>query len=430
MPAGVLIPLAIALLILLGLSGLISAAETANTAASRGRLHQLERDGDRAAKRVNAMLTDQENMIGAILLSNNVLNIGASALTTAVFAAAFPGVVGVLLSTVLMTVLVVVFAEILPKTLAISKADDVARALSIPTSWVVRLFGPLARGAQFIVRQTLRLFGIRLGMEVDVLAAHEEIRGAVEYHHSEGAVESGDRQMLGGVLDLADLTVEDVMVHRRNMEMLDADLPPRELVALALASAHTRLPIYRGSQDNIIGVLNAKDLARAIAAAPELDAIDIAGVAREPWFVPETTSLKDQLRAFLERRSHFALVVDEYGDMQGLLTLEDIIEEIVGDIEDEHDIAVQGVQRQADGSLLVDGAVTIRDLNRATDWNLPDDDWVTVAGLVLHNAQTIPDPGQVFSFYGHRFQVLRRQRNQITALKVSPPLEGPDAGRM
>lgn len=421
MNSGVLMLLGLALVLLLSLSGLISAAETAMTAASRGRLHQLERDGDRAAARVNRLLTDQENMIGAILLSNNVLNIGASALTTAVFSNAFPGWTGVLLSTGVMTVLIVVFGEILPKTLAIAKADDVARALSIPTTWVVTVFGPLARGAQFIVRKTLGIFGIRLGMEVDVLAAHEEIRGAVEYHHSEGAVESGDRQMLGGVLDLADLTVEDVMVHRKTMEMLDAGLPPRELVTQALASPHTRLPLYRDDQDNIVGVLNAKDLARAIAAAGDLDQLRIEDVAREPWFVPETTSLKDQLSAFLERRVHFALVVDEYGDMQGLVTLEDILEEIVGEIEDEHDVAVEGVRRQPDGSVVVDGSVTIRDLNRAMDWDLPDDEWVTVAGLVLHNAQTIPDPGQVFSFYGHRFQVLRRQRNQITLLRVGAP---------
>lgn len=422
MTAAMLTVLVPALIVLLSISGLISAAETSMTAASRGRLHQLEREGDRAARRVNRLLADQENMIGAILLSNNVLNIGASALTTAVFSVAFPGALGVLLATVVMTVLIVVFGEILPKTLAIAKADDVARALSIPTTWVVIVFGPLARAAQFIVRKTLALFGIRLGMEVDVLAAHEEIRGAVEYHHSEGAVESGDRRMLGGVLDLADLTVADVMIHRRSMEMLDASLPARALVAAALASAHTRLPLHGENSDDIVGVLHAKDLLRALAEADgHSDDVDVRAVAREPWFVPDTTNLKDQLGEFRRRRAHFALVVDEYGALQGLVTLEDILEEIVGDIEDEHDVAVQGVRRQPDGSVIVDGGVTIRDLNRALDWELPDDEWVTVAGLVLHNAQTIPDPGQVFSFYGHRFQVLRRQRNQITALRVGPP---------
>ena len=424
-----LLGLAPILIALLALSGLISAAETSMTAASRGRMHQLEKDGDRAARRVNRLMGDQENMIGAILLSNNVINIGASALTTAVLGALFPGAVGVLIATAVMTVLIVVFSEILPKTLAIARADDVARLLSIPTTWVVKLFGPLARGAQFIVRQTLRPFGVKMSMETDVLAAHEEIRGAVEYHHSEGAVESGDRWMLGGVLDLSDRDVSEIMVHRKNIGMLDAGRPAAEVVAAALDAPHTRLPLYKGDPENIVGVLHVRDLARAMAAAKgRIDTLDIEAIANEPWFIPETTNLKDQLNAFLKRRTHFALIVDEYGALQGLVTLEDILEEIVGEIEDEHDFTVEGVRRQADGSANVDGSVTIRDLNRFMDWDLPDDEWVTVAGLVIHEAQTIPDPGQTFIFHGHRFQVLRRQRNQIPALRVSPPLEVEEGG--
>lgn len=411
------------LLVLLSISGLISAAETSMTAASRGRMHQLERDGDRAAARVNKLLTDQESMIGAILLSNNVINILASALATTVLSRLFPGALGVALATGVMTVLIVIFSEILPKTLAIARADDVARWMSVPTIWIVKIFGPIAFGAQWVVRHTLRIFGVRMDMETDVLAAHEEIRGAVEYHHSEGTVESRDRQMLGGVLDLADLDVSEIMVHRKNMSLLDAALPVRELVREALDAPHTRIPLYKEDPENIVGVLHAKDLLRAVAANEgRLDDLDIQSVAREPWFIPDTTNLKDQLNAFLKARSHFALVVDEYGALQGLVTLEDILEEIVGEIEDEHDVAIQGVRRQPDGSVHVDGQVTIRDLNRAMDWNLPDDDAVTIAGLVIHEAQAIPDPGQTFIFHGHRFQVLRRQRNQITAVRVSAPL--------
>jgi Mg2+/Co2+ transporter CorB len=420
----ILAGLAPALVVLLSLSGLISAAETSMTAASRGRMHQLERDGDRAAARVNRMMGDQEKMIGAILLSNNVINIGASALTTVALSAAFPGPIGALIATVVMTVLIVVFSEILPKTLAIARADDVARALSIPTWWVVRIFGPLANAAQWVVRLTLRPFGIKLGMETDVLAAHEEIRGAVEYHHSEGTVEARDRHMLGGVLNLSEMDVTEVMVHRRSISMVDADLPPAELVAELLETGHTRVPLYRDDPENVVGVLHAKDVLAAIAAAGGgLGTLDIAAIIREPWFIPETTSLKDQLAAFLKRQVHFALVVDEYGSLQGLITLEDILEEIVGEIDDEHDDALEGVRRQADGSVVVDGWVTIRDLNRALDWALPDDDAVTVAGLVIHEAQTIPKVGQTWTFYGHRFQIVRRERNQITALRISPPQE-------
>jgi Mg2+/Co2+ transporter CorB len=418
----VLAGLAPALVVLLSLSGLISAAETSMTAASRARMHQLERDGDRPARRVNRMMADQEKMIGAILLSNNAINIGASALATMTLSAAFPGPVGALLATAVMTVLIVVFSEILPKTLAIARADDVARALSIPTWWVVRIFGPLANGAQWIVRRTLKPFGINLSMETDVLAAHEEIRGAVEYHHAEGLVEARDRHMLGGVLDLSEMDVTQVMVHRSAISMIDADQPAKALLDDLLETGHSRVPLYRDDPENIVGVLHAKDVLAALAASGgKLEALDIPALAREPWFIPETTTLKDQLAAFLKRQVHFALVVDEYGALRGLITLEDILEEIVGEIEDEHDSALEGVRRQADGSVVVDGWVAIRDLNRALDWSLPDDDAVTVAGLVIHEAQTIPKVGQTWTFHGHRFQIVRRERNRITALKISAP---------
>lgn len=253
--------LAPSLLLLLTLSGLLSASETSMTAASRGRLHQLEREGDRAARRINRLLTNQETMIGAILLGNNVINIGASALTTSVLSAAFPGPLGALIATVVMTVLIVIFSEILPKTLAIARADDVARTLSVPTYWTVRIFGPLADGAQWVVRLTLRPFGIKLDAGTDVLAAHEEIRGAVEYHHSEGLVETHDRYMLGGVLDLGEMDVSEVMVHRRSMETVDGGLTAREIVNGTLASQHSRVPIYLDDPENVVGILHVKDLA-------------------------------------------------------------------------------------------------------------------------------------------------------------------------
>jgi Mg2+/Co2+ transporter CorB len=411
------------ILALLVVSAVFSAAETALTRASRGRMHQMDRDGDPGARRVNKLLSDQETMIGAVLIGYNVINILSSALATSVITKAIPGALGVALATGVMTVLVVVFVEVLPKTLAIVRADDVARALSGPMLAVVWVLGPVIGAIQFIVRRTLRLFGVNMDLETDVLAAHEEIRGAVNYHHAEGAVESRDRRMLGGVLDLSDMDVSEVMVHRKSIHMIDVALPKRELISKALESEHSRLPLYRDEPENIVGVLHAKDLLRAMAAAAgDLDRIDIDKIVHEPWFIPETTVLKDQLNAFLKRRTHFALVVDEYGALQGLVTLEDILEEIVGEISHEHDEAVIGVRRQADGWVHVDGVVTVRDLNRAMDWDLPDDLAVTVAGLVIHEARTIPEPGQRFLFHHHRFQILRRQRNQITALRVSPPL--------
>jgi len=418
---------ALVIFVLLSISAVFSAAETALTGASRARMHQLEREGDPAARRVNRLIDDQETMIGSVLLGNNLINILATALVTEVINRSIPGAWGAALSTGLMTVLVLVYAEVLPKTLAIGRPDDTSRLLSAPTLLMVQVFGPVIGAIQGAIVGSLRWVGFEVSPEADASDAQEEIRGAVEYHHAEGLVEGSDRWMIGGVLDLAEMDVSEVMIHRRNILMLDADLPARDLIDQALNAPYTRLPIYQSEQDNVIGVMHARDLARAVAAVQgDINQLDLLSVAREPWFIPDTTNLKDQLQAFLKRKSHFALIVDEYGALQGLVTLEDILEEIVGEIEDEHDASVEGVRRQPDGSANVDGVVTIRDLNRAMDWDLPDDDAVTVAGLVIHEAQTIPEAGQTFIFHRHRFQVLRRQRNQITALRVSPPLEAPD----
>ncbi len=416
-----LIGLVPVLLIILAISALFSAGETSLTAASRGRMHQLERDGDRAARRVNRLLSNQEKMIGAILLLQNVLNIGASAVATVSIEKALPGAWGAAISTVIMTVLVLVFAEVLPKTLAIMRPDDVARFMSRPVSWTVFLFGPVIDTVQIFVRGVLRIFGVRLSMEVDVLAAHEEIRGAVEYHHDEGAVEIRDRNMFRGVLDLQDLDVSQIMVHRKSIDMIDANLPTSEIINEALSYSHTRVPLYKDNSENIIGVLHARDLMAAVThAGGDMAKVDVTSIMRQPWFIPDTTNLKSQLNAFLKQKSHFALVVDEYGALQGLVTLEDILEEIVGEIDDEHDAVMTSIRRQTDGSIHVDGDMSIRDLNRAMDWDLPDDNAVTVAGLVIYEARTIPEPGQTFIFYDRKFQIMRRQRNQITAIKITP----------
>ncbi len=414
-----------AVVVLLALSGFFSGSETALTAASRARMHQLEKEGDDRATTVNSLIANRESLIGAILLGNNVVNILASALTTSLFIALFgQGGQALVGATILMTALVLIFAEVLPKTYAIGRADDMAMRVARPIGWLVAAVGWLVALIQLVVNGTLRLVGV--DPHQDAPSAETEIRGAIELHHSEGGVAATERHRLVGALDLKDLTLEEVMIHRKNISMLDADLPPRDLVMKALSSPHTRIPLYKGDQEEIVGVLHAKDLLRAVAPLRgDLDTLDVAEIMREPWFVPETTPVQDQLDAFLKQRSHFALIVDEYGVLQGLVTLEDILEEIVGDIRDEHDVIVQGVRPQADGSANVDGWVTIRDLNRARGWDLPDEEAVTVAGLVIHEAQTIPEPGQCFKFHGYRFDVLRRNRNQITAVRVRREEPGP-----
>jgi Mg2+/Co2+ transporter CorB len=405
------------ILFLLALSGLFSGSETALTAASPARMHRLEAEGVKRAMIVNALLSDRERLIGALLLGNNFANIMASTLATGVLIQ-LVGEAGVAIATVVMTVMVLIFAEVLPKTYAIAAPERMSMGVAPVIRVLVAVLAPLLGGVQVFVRTTLAVLGLRKVGE-ELVSAHEEIRGQIDLHHEAGEVIKHERDMLGGILDLAELEVGELMVHRRNIDAIDADLPATEIVAAALASTHTRIPLYRGESDNIIGIVHAKDLLRALAGAGgHAEALDIKAIIKKPWFVPDTTPVREQLNAFLRRRNHFALVVDEYGTLMGLITLEDILEEIVGDITDEYDIGVMGIRPQPDGSVNVDGAVSIRDLNRAMDWNLPDEAATTIAGLVIHEAQMIPEPGQTFAFYGFRFEVLRKQRNQITALKI------------
>ena len=409
-----------AVFVLLFLSGFFSGSETALTAASRARVHQLEKTGDWRARVASRLIASRERLIGALLLGNNLVNILASALATSVFLTLF-GEAGVAIATLVMTALVLVFAEVLPKTWAISNPERFALTVSPIVRVVVAVFGPVVAGVEWIVRHILRLLGVQVGADAFLLSAHDELRGAVDLQHIEGGLEKGERDRLGGLLDLADLEVSDVMVHRTNMLALNADEDPVKLVDAALAAPYTRLPLWRGESDNFVGVLHAKDLLRALHRADgDTTKIDILDIAAPAWFVPDTTSLQDQLNAFLRHKSHFSLVVDEYGEVMGLVTLEDILEEIVGEIADEHDLDLEGLRPQADGSVIIDGSVPIRDLNRAADWSLPDDEATTIAGLVIHEARMIPEERQIFTFHGFRFTVLRREKNRITRLRIMP----------
>jgi Mg2+/Co2+ transporter CorB len=410
---------------LLVCSAFFAAAETALTAASRPKMHGLEGEGNRRAGIVNRLRLHMEQVIATLLLGNNLVNIMAASLATGVLIEIF-GARGVAYATAVMTVLIVVFGEVMPKTYAINNADRLALGVAPIMNGLIRFAGPVIKVIQWFVRGMLKLMGATVTAELGAEAAETELRGAIDLHAEVVGEEKESGAMLHSILDLGDVIIGDIMVHRSNLSTIDADQPPGKIVEAVMASPHTRLPLWRGEPDNIIGVLHAKALLRAVHAGGRLEDVDIVGLALPPWFVPESTTLLDQLHAFRARREHFAIVVDEYGALMGIVTLEDIIEEIVGDIEDEHDIGVTGVKREPDGSYIVDGTVTIRDLNREFDWRLPDDDVATVAGLVLHEARRIPDPGQVFSFHGFRFEVLERQRNQIRLLKITPPVNSSD----
>lgn len=400
------------------ISAFFSGAETALTAASRARMLAMENNGDARAAMVNRLLKLRDRLIGTLLIGNNIVNTAAASLTTAVLLSVF-GDVGIAYATVIVSVMVIIFSEVLPKTVAINSPDNVALRVSRPVALIMWLFTPLTVTLDRIIRFLLRITGLATTPGQNVLSASEELRGTVDLLHREGSVEKTDRDMLGGLLNLKELQVLDVMVHRTKMMTIDAALSNEEIVRQVLASPYTRIPLWRDTPENIVGILHSKDLLRALQNTG-VDKLKVMDIASTPWFIPDTTQIDEQLKAFRRRKAHVALVVDEYGEVQGLVTLEDIIEEIVGDISDEHDIALTGVRPQPDGSVNVDGSVHIRDLNRAMDWNLPDEEATTIAGLVIHEARTIPEAGQAFTFHGFRFHVMRKQRNRIMALRITP----------
>lgn len=409
-----------AIALLLTMSGFFSGSETALTAASRARMHQEARAGNKRAMVVEALINSKERLIGAILLGNNLVNILASSLATSVLITVF-GDTGVVYATLGMTMAVVVFAEVLPKTWAINQPDRFALGVAPIIRPVVTVFSPITIAVQAIVRLLLRLVGVKTDDSRSGYTGLEEIRGTVDLLHREGEVVKHDRDMLGGILDLKDLEVSDIMVHRTRMLGLDVDLPMADLVEQVLESPYTRMPLYKDDTDNIIGLIHAKDVLRAlIKAKGKIEKVDIKKIAAKPWFVPDTTPLQSQLSAFLKGKSHFALVIDEYGEVQGLITLEDILEEIVGDISDEHDEVMQGISKNPDGSFTIEGGLPIRDINRALDWNLPDDEATTIAGLVIHEAKLIPTDGQQFTFHNTRFKVTLTEGNRLTELRVTP----------
>jgi Mg2+/Co2+ transporter CorB len=416
-----LILLGLALLFLLILGGVFSAAETALTSASRAQMHQKAKRGDRRAGIVNALRQDGETLIGSLLLGNNLANTLGTALTTAVLTAVFSDA-GVVYATVIMTVLILVFAEVLPKTYALSNAERMALMLAP----IVRAWLWLSWPLSWLLRKTsdgaLWLFGLRGDTPLGLYVSDEELRGAIELHgknpHREDV--QHERAMLRSILDLDAVTVDKIMIHRKNMVAFDVNRPRRELIDEIIATPFTRIPLWEDEPGNIIGVLHVKALLRALRRTEQPESIDIRALAAEPWFIPDTANLLDQLQAFRERREHFAIVVDEYGTVMGVVTLEDILEEIVGEISDELDVPRTGIRREPDGSFIVQGAFAVRDFNRDFDPNLPEEPAATIAGLVMHEARVLPEVGQVFTFHGFRFEILRRQRHQITLIKMTP----------
>ncbi len=406
--------------VLLLMSGFFSGSETALTAASRVRLHNQEKEGDERAALVNKIRAAKDKMIGALLLGNNMVNILASALATSVLIKVF-GEAGVVYATLIMTMLVLIFAEVLPKTYAFHHAESMSKKIAPVIRLVILIFAPVTEAVTWIVRRVLKLFGVDIS-KVAAGSHLELLRGAIEMHEGPEEETQEQRNMLRSILDLAEVDVEEIMIHRGKVTMIDAGQDVNQIVDEVLESPYTRIPLWKGEQDNIVGILHAKEVLRALReCGGDTAKLDIEKIMLEPWFIPESTMLYDQLQAFRQRREHFAIVVDEYGAFMGVVTLEDILEEIVGDIDDEHDLAMPGVRKLITGPYLVDGSVTIRDLNREFDWGLPDEEYSTLAGLILYESQILPKVGQSFRFYGFQFDIVRRLNNQITMVRVTPP---------
>ena len=389
-------------------------SEATLTLAARASIARLEKQGNARAKTVNRLLAGQETLIRVLMAGRVVAIVMAAALASASLHARF-GASGVVLAMVA-TAIVIVFVCVL--TTAVSVTERATLAAATPVHLLVRLIGPVLVPFEITARWLLGLAGIRVAGDLPVLTS-DALRGGSDHVRRGNDMEKQNRDMLGGLLELRELTVSDVMIHRTEMVTINAGEAVADVVRAMLTAPVTRVPLWLGSPENIVGILHAKDLLRAIQnARGDLDKLDITAIARPPWFVPDIRPLDEQLRAFRRRRTPFALVVDEYGEVMGLVTLEDII----GEITDEHDRELTGVRPQPDGSVVVHGGVPIRDLNRTMDWQLPDEEATTVAGLVIHEAQSIPEPGQSFTFHGFRFRVLRRNRNRITALRITPLL--------
>ena len=401
------------ILFLIFLSGFFSSSETALTAVSEPRIHELALQGNKRAITIERILAKKEKMISTILIGNNLVNIVASVYATS-FAIIYFGEFDLIFVTILLTIVLVIFAEVIPKTYAFSHSDQVALTVAPIINFFIFLLTP----ATFI---TERFAKIVSGPVInDEEAKTEELRGMIRLHAGNESRGKERGKMMSSMLDMDEVTIEAVMTHRGAVTMIDSKEDPELIFKVVGESPFTRIPIYSGNPDNIIGILHAKELFRNLRRRnfKNINSINLSELMIQPYFAPETTLLLDQLEIFKTRREHFAVVVDEYGDFRGIVTLEDIIEEIVGEIDDETDLNVKGLKSQPDGSFIVDGSVTIRDINRSLGWSLPDQNANTIAGLVLYESKTIPEPGQEFRFFDIRFRILQKKSNFISQLRL------------
>lgn len=413
------------LIFLLMCSFFFSGTETAVTTVSKPLLHEQEKQGNKRAALLNRLKSDNGRLLGTLLFGNNIVNIATTALSTSLLIEAVGEKWGVLLSTFVVSFVILVFSEILPKTYALHASYSFAMAATPILNFCSIIFSPFVLGLNAISKYVLRL----LPKSTQAVDAEEtlkaEIRGTLDLNKETDNALAQEQNMLKSVLDLDDVTVEDIMQHRSQITSLNIALSPKEIFNFVTHTPYSRIPLWRGKRDNIVGVLHVKAVLKMMnLPATALQKLNILDYCVKPWFVLNTTSLMDQLHAFKKRREHFALVVDEYGTLQGLVTLEDVLEEIVGEIEDENDLPEETAfhpTKTPSGAWRVDGITTIRDLNRHFGWNLPDDNAATVAGLVLYLAERIPTKGQTVALNGFTFTVVEKDGNRLTTIDILNP---------
>ncbi len=394
-------------------SAFFSSSETALTAVSEARINELVNKGNKRAKLIEKILKNRDKMIGTILIGNNFVNIIASVYATS-FAIQFFTNVPLIIITIILTIILVIFAEMIPKTYALKNADEIALTVSPLINLIIIFFTPLT----FLTEKLSKLI---TGPDYESEEAKtEELKGMIRLHAGKETRSIERGKIMSSMIDIEDVNIEEVMTHRGVVTMIDIKSSATNVYKIVGESPYTRIPVFSGTQDNIIGILHAKELFRFLQRNKFQDtkSIDLKNILIDPYFAPETTPILDQLEIFRGRKEHFAIVVNEYGDFRGIVTLEDILEEIVGEIDDETDINVEGVKSQPDGSLIIDGSVTIRDLNRSLAWDLPDENYNTIAGLVVFETKTIPNPGQEFRLFGIKIRILQKDKNFLSKLRL------------
>lgn len=401
---------------LLALAGLISATETAITATSPGRIQQLVSEGNKKAKILKRILKIKEKVISTLLIGNSISNTLCTTLATSVFIEVFGDDTGTLLSSIVMSFIIIVFSEVVPKAMAVAKPEKLALFAAPGLVLFMRLLAPVNKMLLFIVKFAFKIF--KIDHKQDFSGA-DEVRGVIEHQLSEGNVVKDDRDMLGGILDIRNLIVGDIMIHRSKINSINVDQPQNEIIKFALSCGHTRIPVWQNDPDNIIGILHIRELLKSLEQLKGNAAtLNIQSMLTPPWFVSNHSLVTQQLQAFRERQSHLACVVDEYGELQGIITLEDILEEIVGQIYDEHDIGRNKIVRISSKEYTIDGTVTVRDVNRELNWNIPDSGATTIAGFLINEMQRIPGKGESIIVDNLKIIVKTKSSNRIKTVKV------------